>query len=63
MIYHLCEKWNSGSETWPFKDKNEKRLDFNERTMVRWMCNANVGVKQTWEGIRSNLGLKASVKQ
>ena len=46
-----------GCECWPIKKEDLRRLERNERTMLRWMCHIKPGGNTSTEDIRQKLGL------
>lgn len=44
-----------GSEAWPIKDDDVKRLQYAEKNIMRWMCSMTVRDGPTGEELRSRL--------
>ena len=63
-IYKACVQrvLVHGSETWPVKEEDAKRLERNEMWMVRRMCGVKLSDRKRNEYLRSRLGIKCVVE-
>ena len=46
-----------GSETWPMRVEDMRRLERAEKMMIRWMCGVTLRNGKTSEEIRNRLGI------
>ena len=46
-----------GSETWPTKVEDTKRLHRNEMMMIRWICRASLLDRDSCDLLREKLGV------
>ena len=51
-----------GSETWPVKEEDARRLERNEMWMVRRMCGVKLSDRKRSEYLRSRLGIECVVE-
>src|SRR5207245_289821 len=51
-----------GSETWPLKEEEARRLERNEMWMVRRMCGVKLSERKRTEYLRSHLGIECVVE-
>src|SRR5207244_4086203 len=51
-----------GSETWPLKEEDARRLERNEMWMVRRMCGVKLSDRKRSEYLRSRLGIECVVE-
>jgi hypothetical protein len=59
-IYRACVQRTMvyGSETWPVKVEDERRLERTERMMVRWMCGVSLKDRCKSDELRNRLGIE-----
>jgi len=48
-----------GSETWPMKEEDRRRLERSERMMVRWMCGVTLKDRVASDELLSRLGIES----
>src|SRR5207245_6771342 len=63
-IYQACVQsvFVYGSETWPVKEEDARRLERNEMWMVRRMCGVKLPDRKRSEYLRSRLGIECVVE-
>ena len=63
-IYRACVQTVMvyGSETWPMKAEDMKRLERAERMMVRWMCGVSLRDRRSSVELNERLGIEGIVK-
>ena len=59
-VYQACVRsvMLYGSETWPIKEDELRKLESNENRMVRWMCGVSIDKRIQSSDLRKRLGIQ-----